>query len=69
MNGDASESAILRTMEIYLKGVEKFQEEHKKVFEVPFNSINKYQLSIHDMSDPTDPRYLLVMKVRMKSHI
>ena len=64
MNGDASESAILRSMEILVGKVEQFQENHKKIFEIPFNSSNKYQISIHDMKDPADRRYLLVMKVR-----
>ena len=35
---------------------------YKKVCEVPFNSTNKYQVSIHE-TEGADPRYLLVMKV------
>jgi magnesium-transporting ATPase (P-type) len=61
INGDASESAILRNMEMHLGGAEKYQNQRKKVFEVPFNSSNKWQLSVHELSD--DPRYLMVMKV------
>jgi sodium/potassium-transporting ATPase subunit alpha len=64
VNGDASESAILRCMEEMLGNIEQFQATHKKIFEIPFNSTNKYQVSIHDMNDPADRRYLLVMKVR-----
>ena len=63
VNGDASESAILRCMEATIGNVENFQSKHPKVFEIPFNSVHKYQVSIHDMRDPADPRYLLVMKV------
>ena len=33
-----------------------------QVAEIPFNSTNKYQVSIHEVDDPNDPRYLLVMK-------
>merc|ERR1712106_184085 len=35
---------------------------NKKVCEIPFNSTNKYQVSIHETEDKNDPRYLLVMK-------
>lgn len=33
---------------------------YKTVVEIPFNSSNKYQVSVHE--DPADSRYLLVMK-------
>merc|ERR1711994_488618 len=32
------------------------------VCEIPFNSSNKFQVSIHETEDPQDNRYLLVMK-------
>ena len=35
---------------------------NKKITEIPFNSTNKYQVSIHETEDTNDPRYLLVMK-------
>merc|ERR1712106_1236833 len=35
---------------------------NKKVCEIPFNSTNKYQVSIHETEDKNDPRYILVMK-------
>jgi len=63
INGDASESAILRSMEMHLGSAEKYQEQRKKIFEVPFNSSNKWQLSVHDLKDSKDRRYLMVMKV------
>ncbi|CAF1514052.1 unnamed protein product, partial [Rotaria sordida] len=42
-------------------------ESNRKVFEIPFNPTNKYQLSIHEMRSKNDPNnirlyYLLVMK-------
>ena len=42
--------------------VAKMRERNKKVAEIPFNSTNKYQVSIHEQENPNDPRYLLVMK-------
>ena len=33
-----------------------------KVIEIPFNSTNKYQVSVHKQESETDSRYLLVMK-------
>jgi hypothetical protein len=50
-------------MDMHLNGVEKYQVARKKIFEIPFNSMNKWQLSVHDLNDPNDPRYLMVMKV------
>lgn len=38
------------------------REKNKKVAEIPFNSTNKYQVSIHEQENPDDARYLLVMK-------
>merc|ERR1711973_1006398 len=34
----------------------------KKVCETPFNSTNKFQVSVHETEDKNDNRYLLVMK-------
>jgi sodium/potassium-transporting ATPase subunit alpha len=43
--------------------VSEFRQTNRKVYEIPFNSTNKYQLSIHEMHNGGDPRpYLLVMK-------
>ncbi|XP_055853598.1 sodium/potassium-transporting ATPase subunit alpha-like [Episyrphus balteatus] len=60
--GDASEAALLKFMELEVGNVIPFRRENKKVAEIPFNSTNKYQVSIHETQDPTDSRYLLVMK-------
>ena len=60
-NGDASESALLKCVELSIGSVVKFREQNKKICEVPFNSTNKYQVSIHETQD-NDERYLLVMK-------
>merc|ERR1711884_755369 len=46
--GDASESGILKCTEILTEGKTlSMRDNMKKVHEIPFNSTNKYQLSIH----------------------
>merc|ERR1719220_2885798 len=57
--GDASESGILKMTEILTKGqTEAQRKKWVKVHEIPFNSTNKFQLSIHKV----DGKHLLVMK-------
>ncbi|XP_060728039.1 sodium/potassium-transporting ATPase subunit alpha-2 [Tachysurus vachellii] len=59
--GDASESALLKCIELSCGSVMAFRERNPKVAEIPFNSTNKFQLSIHEIEDsPTE--HLLVMK-------
>merc|ERR1711990_270653 len=41
-------------------GVETIRGKNPKVVEIPFNSTNKWQLSVHEVED--DSRYLMVMK-------
>ncbi|KAG5271520.1 hypothetical protein AALO_G00180940 [Alosa alosa] len=60
--GDASESALLKCIELSCGNVRAMRDKNKKVAEIPFNSTNKYQLSVHETEDPNDNRYLLVMK-------
>lgn len=62
VNGDASEAALLKCMELALGDVLTIRRKNKKVCEIPFNSTNKYQVSIHENEDPNDPRHILVMK-------
>lgn len=61
-NGDASESALLKCVELSIGSVPEFRRRNKKIVEIPFNSTNKYQVSVHENEDPNDPRYILVMK-------
>jgi len=61
-NGDASESALLKCVELSIGNVTEYRKRNKKVAEIPFNSTNKYQVSIHESDNPDDPRYILVMK-------
>merc|ERR1719334_2203583 len=61
-NGDASESALLKCVELSIGNVTQFRRRNKKISEIPFNSTNKFQVSVHENSDPNDPSYLLAMK-------
>ncbi|XP_045105773.1 sodium/potassium-transporting ATPase subunit alpha-like isoform X1 [Portunus trituberculatus] len=62
VNGDASEAALLKCVELAIGDVRGWRSRNKKVCEIPFNSTNKYQVSIHETQDKNDLRYLLVMK-------
>lgn len=59
--GDASESALLKCIELSWGSVGEMRERNPKVIEIPFNSTNKYQLSIHEAADKSKG-HLLVMK-------
>eukprot|EP00090_Calanus_glacialis_P038504 TRINITY_DN67168_c0_g1_i1.p1 TRINITY_DN67168_c0_g1~~TRINITY_DN67168_c0_g1_i1.p1 ORF type:complete len:1030 (-),score=220.45 TRINITY_DN67168_c0_g1_i1:134-3133(-) len=59
--GDASEAGILKCTELSNGNVMDYRRRNKKVCEVPFNSTNKFQVSIHT-TDDGDSRHLLVMK-------
>ena len=45
-NGDASESALLKCVELSIGNVTAFRDYNKKVCEIPFNSTNKYQVTV-----------------------
>ncbi|KAF4516744.1 hypothetical protein B566_EDAN008435 [Ephemera danica] len=62
VNGDASEAALLKCMELAMGDIISIRKRNKKACEIPFNSTNKYQVSIHENEDPNDPRMILVMK-------
>ena len=55
--GDASEAALLRFGEDF-KNTDIYRAKYEKIFEVPFNSKNKYQLSIHELFE----KQFVVMK-------
>ena len=42
--GDASESALLKCIELSCGAVKAMRDKNKKVAEIPFNSTNKYQV-------------------------
>merc|ERR1712062_716968 len=61
VNGDASEAALLKCCELTMGKVMEYRSKNRKVCEIPFNSTNKYQVSIHE-TDDNEKGYLLVMK-------
>merc|ERR1719262_2120815 len=61
VNGDACEAAILKCTELSIGNVMDYRQKYKKVCEIPFNSTNKYQVSLHDYPEG-DSVHLLVMK-------
>jgi len=61
--GDASESALVKCCELNYGNVIKYRERNPKLVEIPFNSANKYQVSVHATDElEGDDRFLLVMK-------
>ncbi|KAH9408569.1 Sodium/potassium-transporting ATPase subunit alpha-1, partial [Tyrophagus putrescentiae] len=58
--GDASETAILKCMEIAIGNVLDYRRKNQKVCEIPFNSTNKYHLTIHEPAEGGG--YLICMK-------
>ncbi|XP_056319466.1 sodium/potassium-transporting ATPase subunit alpha-1a.2 [Danio aesculapii] len=60
--GDASESALLKCIELCCGSVTEMREKYKKICEIPFNSTNKYQLSVHKNPSSSETKHLLVMK-------
>lgn len=60
--GDASESAILKFMEAVQNcDVMTVREQNPKIAEIPFNSTNKFHLTIHRVTRP-DCHFLICMK-------
>ena len=64
VNGDASEAALLKCCELAHPNIVGYRKERPKVCEIPFNSSNKYQVSIHECgsTEKDAPCNLLVMK-------
>uniref|UniRef100_A0A673MUP6 Sodium/potassium-transporting ATPase subunit alpha n=1 Tax=Sinocyclocheilus rhinocerous TaxID=307959 RepID=A0A673MUP6_9TELE len=60
--GDASESALLKCIELCCGPVIEMREQYPKIAEIPFNSTNKYQLSVHKNPNSSESKHLLVMK-------
>lgn len=66
--GDASESGLIKSVQL-LNDVKKYRAAYPKLFEIKFNSTNKYQIGIHDQTKDGDSRPLLVMKVRDRAAV
>lgn len=59
--GDASESAMIKFCQDK-RDVVEYRAENEKIKEIPFNSRNKYQVSLHRQENDTSKELLLVMK-------
>ena len=59
--GNPSEIAMFKFMESTYKNVLEFRARHLKVFELPFNSSHKFQLSIYRTTDMDEDERLLVV--------
>jgi len=59
VHGDASESALIKFCHP-LSDIVQYRERFKCVASVPFNSTNKWQLSIHTTDDPSQSHILLI---------
>ena len=44
-SGDASETALLKCVELSFGNVAEYRKRNRKICEIPFNSTNKYQVS------------------------
>ncbi|XP_030377311.1 sodium/potassium-transporting ATPase subunit alpha [Scaptodrosophila lebanonensis] len=58
VNGNASEAALLKFAETVYGGVGPVRRRYFKLTEIPFNSTEKYQVSVHEME--TDDSYFVV---------
>lgn len=59
--GDASEAALIKFCEP-LRGILEYRSANPKVFEIPFNSTNKWQVSIHEDEQNPEGPLVLVLK-------
>ena len=50
--GDASESALLKCIELCCGSVQVMREKNPKIAEIPFNSTNKYQVITKTLASP-----------------
>ncbi|XP_069686798.1 sodium/potassium-transporting ATPase subunit alpha-like [Periplaneta americana] len=61
VDGDPSEEAILKFVSVVTRDIASYRKRNKKVCEIPFNSTNKYQISIHELQSENH-HHILVMK-------
>ncbi|XP_022208920.1 sodium/potassium-transporting ATPase subunit alpha [Drosophila obscura] len=61
VNGNASEAALLKFAETVYGGIGPVRRKHSKLTEIPFNSTEKYQVSVHGF-ESSDSHYIVEMK-------
>ncbi|OUC44714.1 Na,H/K antiporter P-type ATPase, alpha subunit [Trichinella nativa] len=60
--GDASDIALMKFVELAEGDVSELRDRNRKICEIPFNSTNKFAVSIHESDTPDDRSYKLAMK-------
>ncbi|KRY48183.1 Sodium/potassium-transporting ATPase subunit alpha [Trichinella britovi] len=60
--GDASDIALMKFVELAEGDVGELRDRNRKICEIPFNSTNKFAVSIHESDTPDDRSYKLAMK-------
>ena len=60
-SGDASETALVKALQP-VRDVEEYREANEKIFEIKFNSTNKWMCSIHDMEKSSGLGRCLLLK-------
>ena len=61
LSGDASESAFIKFSEA-IEPIQTARNQHPKIAEIPFNSANKFALTIHNWQGNWDNNRVLMMK-------
>lgn len=58
--GDGVDTALLKFSAQFIKDLDQFRIDNKLIFEIPFNSKNKFMLSVYEQ--PDNPDFLVLMK-------
>lgn len=64
MAGDASESALLKCIELCCGSVAEMRDKSLKITEIPFNSTNKYQVQNRELNEPLVYKHQLFVILR-----
>ncbi|CDW54807.1 Na+:K+ ATPase alpha subunit protein [Trichuris trichiura] len=60
--GDASDIALMKFVELAVGSVASMRQRFKKICEIPFNSTNKFAVTVNAAEDPNDPTCTIYMK-------
>lgn len=64
LKGDASECAITRFIEPVVGPLDSIRETHKQAFQIPFNSSNKWQLSVRTLPSSAEEKQSVLMTMK-----
>lgn len=62
VGGNASEAALLKCVELQVGNVQLMRDQNPMVAEIPFNSTNKYHITIHEIQDSEEHSHILLIK-------